>query len=343
MNAQTGIDRQVVDYCVELGRDPLLVQGAGGNVSWKDGDTLWVKASGFSLSEAGDKDIFSPVDLVAVSRHISQGDFFAKPEAAAGSLRPSIETLLHALMPHRIVVHLHAVEILAHLVRRDCDAELNAQVDSSISWLSVDYHKPGSDLARALHEVLPSHPEANVIFLKSHGVVIGGSDVSLIDRQLRVLTDCLGHGNLRKAGFVPQPSPMEQYSPLPGDQVHQLAIDLNLFKRLPTDWALYPDHVVFLGPKACIFNSWKELERSVALGEVPRLAFVRGQGVYACDGFTKDMREQLECYHEVLSRQPDSVSLVSLSSIQVAELLDWEAERYRVNRQVSLPGQDDSG
>ena len=35
-----------------IGADPLLIQGPGGNTSFKSGDELWVKASGAWLAEA---------------------------------------------------------------------------------------------------------------------------------------------------------------------------------------------------------------------------------------------------------------------------------------------------
>ena len=55
------LSESVIDFCSDIGGDAFLVQGAGGNVSWKDGDTLWVKASGTWLSEAKYKEIFLPV------------------------------------------------------------------------------------------------------------------------------------------------------------------------------------------------------------------------------------------------------------------------------------------
>ena len=48
-----------------VGRNILLVQGAGGNSSLKDDDVLWVKASGTWLADAEAKDIFVPVALSA--------------------------------------------------------------------------------------------------------------------------------------------------------------------------------------------------------------------------------------------------------------------------------------
>ena len=66
---------QVRAFCDRIGKDPLLVQGAGGNVSWKDGDVLWVKASGTWLSDAIGKDIFVPVELAHLRQAIANQDF----------------------------------------------------------------------------------------------------------------------------------------------------------------------------------------------------------------------------------------------------------------------------
>ena len=48
--SSTGKD--VREYCARIGANPLLVQGAGGNISWKEDHTLWIKASGTRLSNA---------------------------------------------------------------------------------------------------------------------------------------------------------------------------------------------------------------------------------------------------------------------------------------------------
>ena len=56
----------ISNFCQRIGADPLLVQGAGGNVSWKEGDDLWVKASGTWLADAVSQDIFIPVSLTPI-------------------------------------------------------------------------------------------------------------------------------------------------------------------------------------------------------------------------------------------------------------------------------------
>ena len=54
---------RINNFCSNLGKDSLLIQGAGGNISWKDGNKLWIKASGTWLADANIMDIFVPVDL----------------------------------------------------------------------------------------------------------------------------------------------------------------------------------------------------------------------------------------------------------------------------------------
>ena len=45
----------MMNFCASIGSDPLLVQGPGGNVSWKENNCLWVKASGTWLASAKKK------------------------------------------------------------------------------------------------------------------------------------------------------------------------------------------------------------------------------------------------------------------------------------------------
>jgi hypothetical protein len=55
--------RSFLALSARIGRDPGLIQASGGNTSCKDGDVLWIKASGKFLAEAEHEAIFLPVDL----------------------------------------------------------------------------------------------------------------------------------------------------------------------------------------------------------------------------------------------------------------------------------------
>ena len=326
----------ITNYCAAIGADPLLVQGAGGNVSWKSGDTLWVKASGTCLADAQRNDIFVPVDLPHLTSALSSGDFSVIPRLRGQSpLRPSIETLLHALMPHQVVVHLHAVEILAWLVRNNYERDIGAALGSRLRWTSTGYHKPGAALAQAVNTALDNVPGAGAVLLQNHGVVIGGADVDEIRHQLRTITDLLTV-RPRPPVSAPQYEPLsiadyESYKPVADPFIHQLAMDTTLFNRLSSSWALCPDHVVFLGARPACYSSMDGFRSEIADSCFrPALIFIRDVGVFTQANFNAGQMAQLRCYYDVLARQPEGAEVNVLNNDQIAELLDWDAERYRI-------------
>jgi rhamnose utilization protein RhaD (predicted bifunctional aldolase and dehydrogenase) len=328
----------VIEYCSAIGADPLLVQGAGGNVSWKDEGTLWIKASGTWLAEAAEKNIFVPVDLLHIRNAIENGIFSVPPRLREETvLRPSIETFLHALMPHRVVVHLHPVEILAHLVRDDCEADFLLLLDSSIHWAIVEYHKPGESLAAAVNATLARQPNIDVIFLKNHGVVIGGTNVAVVSNILGMLTEALSTSpsSICKNPLTTLPRALDlvdEYAPIVDADVHQLALNTELFNRLATNWALYPDHVVFLGERAHAYNTWQTFVKAKTIKhEQPELVFILGNGVFVKPTFNAAKSAQLRCYYDVLTRQSSSSHINTLTNVQIAEVLNWDAEQYRIN------------
>jgi rhamnose utilization protein RhaD (predicted bifunctional aldolase and dehydrogenase) len=336
MNASAGtLSDRVNAFCAGIGRDPLLVQGAGGNVSWKDAGALWVKASGTWLAEAAHKNIFVPVDLPHLQAAMAAEDFAITPRVLQGSsLRPSIETLLHALMPHEVVAHLHAIEILAHLVRDNPEQRIRAALDDTVRWTCVEYFKPGAELAKGVADKIASAPQANVVFLRSHGVVIGGEDVADVESTLSRLVAVLRNEVLALPSTAASMAGYEDlqaqgYAPCSDPAIHQLAIHPELCRRLASEWALYPDHVVFLGPEAVILRDRDSIARLAEHERKPPYVFVPGQGVFEIKNSTPSQRAQLRCYFDVLVRQPATERLASLSDSEVAELLNWEAEKYR--------------
>jgi len=331
------VKQSVIEYCASIGKDPLLVQGAGGNVSWKDGDTLWVKASGTWIADAAEQDIFVPVDLAHLYDAIKQQDFDVTPRMIGDStLRPSIETFLHALMPHRIVVHLHSVVILAILVREHCEDVLSALVDKTISWSVVDYQKPGPALAQAISIALAKNASLDVLFLKNHGVVIGGQSVEEIQRMLTQLNELLYEPVNRKHPILAPDSECEAlreagYSLLPDPEMQALALDPEFFNRLASNWALYPDHVVFLGAEAPVFSDWNEFNITAhSMDRKPELIIIQGSGVFILPTVNKTKQTQLRCYYDTLSLLHPTVNLQVLNGQDISNLLNWDAEQYRM-------------
>jgi rhamnose utilization protein RhaD (predicted bifunctional aldolase and dehydrogenase) len=322
---------RVETFCARIGTDPLLVQGAGGNASWKAGSTLWVKASGTWLAEAADKDIFVPVDLPHLTAAVSAGNFGIEPRLATPSpLRPSIETLLHALMPHPVVVHLHAVEVLAHLVRKDFPENVRRLVHGVTKAACVGYHKPGAELARAIAEALARAGTVDVVMLQNHGVVIGGSDVADVESRLASLVKVFC-GKVRALVRAETRTPKVEGYEWMSDIGIQLALNPLLFDRLERDWALYPDHVVFLGAQPFCYKTVEEFQAHWPdLKKAPEIVFIRTMGVMTRGALSAAKLAQLRCFYDVIARQEPEDQLTTLRPDQIAELIGWDAEKYRL-------------
>ena len=326
-------------YCARIGQEPLLVQGAGGNLSWKDGGVLWIKASGAWLADAEKDDIFVPVDLDALRAAMARAPHLPLPERTdGGARRPSIETFMHGVMPQRIVLHLHAIEALAVLVRADARETLRARLRNRFRWEWVEYRKPGAELARSVAVALGRTPGAEVVFLQNHGILVGGETIAEIDRRIEGLISALKQGVTSRES-VSQPIPKSpgalrigssEYVAIEDARIQSLVHAPDLYRRLSDAWVLYPDHAVFLGEKALVFETRGEARRYCTRRQ-PSLLFIRGEGVFSRPDFDEARRAQLVCYYEVLIRQKPQDVLVELAGKEVHDLLHWEAEQYRVN------------
>ena len=168
-----------------LGRDHSLVLHGGGNTSVKirernlfgeEEDILYVKGSGWDL-ESIEAQGFAPVRLERVLRlstlsALEDAQMVQQLRAAMtnpSAPTPSVETILHALLPHRFVDHTHADALLAITNMKDGAARIRDIYGDSV--VIVPYVMPGFDLARAVAERLPkeSTPKTVGLVLLNHG------------------------------------------------------------------------------------------------------------------------------------------------------------------------------
>jgi rhamnose utilization protein RhaD (predicted bifunctional aldolase and dehydrogenase) len=333
----------ISNFCTELGQESFLVQGAGGNVSWKQDDTLWVKGSGTWLGNGNTEDIFVPVDLVAIQTALKNRNLDITPRTLGEHhLKPSIETLLHGIMPQKVVVHLHAINVLRILVRANSRESINQLFNqptlSGISFAYVPYFKPGFDLANAIYVALQSQSDVDIVFLQNHGIVLGADSIEGIKNLLeRVNKACsaleyqLHSTRMPKKTFnctAPLP-PGHALIPCPDPEVQRLALEPSLFKRLKNDWVLYPDHAVFLGAKAMTFTSYEHLAIWQTQYGLPELIFIENTGVYMQADLNQAKQIQLRCYYDVISQISPDADLHPLSQADVEALLNWDAEILR--------------
>lgn len=157
-----------------IGSDQMLIQGAGGNVSIKTGDDMLVKASGTCLRDAEKQNIFVKVSISEVLNMLARADENFK-SLVVGGFRPSIEPPLHALMPQRVVVHVHCVHTIARTVMGQKLKNFQDLLPN-VSCAYIPYRRPGLPLAYAVQQALLAG-SPNVLIMQNHGIVVGGDSV----------------------------------------------------------------------------------------------------------------------------------------------------------------------
>lgn len=334
----TNIRSQVNNFCEKIGRDRLLVQGAGGNFSWKDNGLIWIKASGKWLSKSIEEDIFVSLELDEIIDSIKNNNYAPQLNTTNNcSLRPSIETILHCLFPNKYVLHLHPVDIVAVLVKRNAKDILQERLGDEFKWGLVEYFKPGDKLARAVHRELIDKNNPKIVFLKNHGVVLAGENLLELEECLSFLIESLSVSivdNCEKNHISYEKDELwlsrlkDGYSSMKGD-LSLLATQPDYYSRIKNTWAICPDHVVYLGAEPIYINRGApSLEYAVPEG-VPFI-FIEDVGVYGNKNVTPAQCAQLHFYLDVISRLKPGDQVEILPRSEILSLLKWDAEKYRV-------------
>jgi rhamnose utilization protein RhaD (predicted bifunctional aldolase and dehydrogenase)/NAD(P)-dependent dehydrogenase (short-subunit alcohol dehydrogenase family) len=174
-----------------IGQDPRLVQPGGGNTSLKTDRVLLVKGSGTDLRTIG-PDGFTRLDLARLgglreTEAMTDAEmmrFMAGCMLADGPA-PSVETPLHALLPHRVIAHTHDVATMSLTNVGDGTAERLVTELFEGAIVYVPYVRPGFPLARAVGELAPRIPSgAQGLTLAHHGLVVWGDDTESCEKRL---------------------------------------------------------------------------------------------------------------------------------------------------------------
>src|SRR5947207_6542129 len=183
-----------------LGADARITNTGGGNTSSKIAATdpltgatvrvLWVKGSGGDLRTATRAN-FASLYLDQVS---SLRDLYARfpqrgpktpAEDAMVGMYPhttfnrnptvtSIDTPLHAFIPHAHVDHLHPVAVMAIAAAADGPALTREVYGDDLIW--TDWQRPGFDLGLKLERICREHPNAQGVILGGHGLICWADD-----------------------------------------------------------------------------------------------------------------------------------------------------------------------
>lgn len=270
----------------EFGTDPKWVVAGGGNTSLKEGEVLYIKASGHPLAaiEAGGFARMDRSKLTAIwettypsgedARSVAERERLVLADMMASRVpgeekRPSVETMLHDLLPWPLIVHLHPTLVNGLTCGARGPRISEELFGEKAVWIPVS--DPGYVLARVIRDDLAERLERSLdhpdfIFLANHGVFVGGADADEV-REKYARLDRILEGQLSR-----RPGAMPSETAIPGDKAALKLVAAGMFgdessirylrggeldsylesaeAAAALTGSLTPDHIVYAGPGA---------------------------------------------------------------------------------------------
>jgi len=296
------------------------IQGPGGNISVKDeqANRIIVKKSG-TLVSAYNNGLVCDLAKIREALATENEDVSHTMLEGTGTGKPSIEAFLHAF-PRRIIVHTHPYPLMTAL----CNPETTIEFPNS---KTLDYFKPGVPLANALAAVYT--PDANVYFLRNHGVIVMGDTIQEILATMAAIAATL---------FNPTPHTNIPLATKLFNKLYELTGNKPLIKPFFTSHVLEriflpfsPDIAVFLHEAPLIFEDpaddpAKKLTAYYNRNHhIPAVIFANGT-FYIIGHTNEDCYNKYEILLAYLHVAPHSNFLLES---QVAEIVNWDKEKLR--------------
>jgi rhamnose utilization protein RhaD (predicted bifunctional aldolase and dehydrogenase) len=357
------------------GANSDYVIAGGGNTSFKDETTLYVKASGASLAEAESE------SFVRMDRRLLSGiwaktypeerdareqavlaDMMAARMSGEEQKRPSVETLLHDLLPFAFVVHTHPALVNGLTCSRDGEKAAAELFGSECIWIPST--NPGYILSGQVKAAMDTYKKrygrpAAVIFLQNHGVFAGADTTAGIQNMYRHIMETVKLRIKREpdlSGEVTGPDCVAGVSgtleKLAGGKAvrflcnHEIAALVKSRQSFyPVSAPFSPDHIVYAGSDPLFVEApeggteaiagpleaaWKkQVEKT---GREPKIAAVQGLGVFGIGNTLKTAALALELFTDAVKVAVYTEAFGGVRFMppdQVDFINNWEVERYR--------------
>jgi len=329
----------LVNFSRRYGADANFVLAGGGNTSYKNDNTLYIKGSGTSLADmTADKFVkMNRVALAAIwEKKYSEtaaereaevlADLMAAREAGEEAKRPSVETLLHDLFPQKFVLHVHPAAVNG----LTCSKEgKNAALALFPGCVWVDESEPGYILAALCRTALAEYAEkngkaANLVFLQNHGVFFAADSESELDA---IVVDVMGkiYGKINtRPDFSEVEADLETAATLApalrmlysaegmakvkftaNAEIMKFAESREAFADLVEP--LSPDHIVYCKAEplfveeATVDALKAEFEAFTARRSfMPKVVFVKGLGMFAVGATLKEAATATAVWHDAM-------------------------------------------
>jgi rhamnose utilization protein RhaD (predicted bifunctional aldolase and dehydrogenase) len=189
---------ELIEISRFYGNNKEYVIAGGGNTSFKDEHTIWIKASGQPLAELDENGLvaLSREKLRIISVKTYSEDPVVREEQVKKDLfdgiiepgqnkRPSVETSFHELIRYKFVVHLHTTLINGILCSRNAKNLVIKLFGEKV--LFVPYTDPGYTLFKKLESDINSYrdkysSDPQIILLENHGSFVSADSVEEVKK-----------------------------------------------------------------------------------------------------------------------------------------------------------------
>lgn len=306
-----------------------LTQAGGGNTSVKYEDYMFIKASGYHLTQVSKKSGFVTIKN-DILKHDLENEQLQKiiHYNTNGSLRGSIETYMHSILK-KYTMHLHPIQVNQILVSKKCDDFIKEHFPNS---LLIDYDTPGINVCKKIMKTYKNH---EVILLKNHGIIITTDEyeniIPILESLLNIFETKL-QLNYNKYKYVNKISKQvnknyENVSYLCEDKI----INDYLFhkKELFLEKITFPDALIFCGLKILFINDLKQLDNYFEkYNEYPKvividnLIYIINISLQKCKDTEDVLKGNLMILDSIMEK-------TYLTNEEICYLNNWDAEKYR--------------
>ncbi len=367
--------RELIEISRRYGTNKGMVLAGGGNTSEKDNHVMYIKASGHELATI-DESGFVKMDLVKLhavwTNTYAENTKDRETQVLADMMdarcegehaRPSVEALLHSIIPHRFVVHLHPG--LVNGVTCSCSGKetISGLFGDRAVWIPLV--NPGYILAKTVKDVVSVHEKKTggyprMLFLQNHGVFVSADTITGVDELYDEIMNRLSEALIRVPDLTVLPidqhrkqivaSAMKDYyrtSEEPYELMNsELAARLkDAASFIPISSAFTPDHIVYSGfkplwvdeglfraadPAAALKRLFSAYEEQY--GVIPKSVVVQNTGV-----FTVEERAMILYLDTVrIAAYAESFGGARfMDEDQISFIRNWEVEKYRAKVHAS--------
>ena len=318
--------KNISKYC---GERFDLVQAGGGNSSVKIDEFMFIKASGYNLTNIDENNGYVPMNNIKLVEAIFKENIKdILTYNIIGDKRGSIETFMHSILK-KYTIHLHPIQINRILVSKNATEIINEIYPNS---LIIEYFTPGIKVCNKIKEKFNNE---KVIFLLNHGIIITSDNITelynLINDVLEKFEsyqnmDFLKYKNTNKISkTINNVFKIDNVSYLCEDVLvnRYLSQKIELFKESIT----FPDFLIYCGVK--LLFGLENIEEYKSLYYEPPKIIIENNLIYISSHSMAKCKEIEEVFKSNLFILDSNFEKTYLSADDICFLNNWDAEKYR--------------